>query len=60
LIAGSMITQPKRENAKIGRRDTRVPAHESNEPVVPHLYVDARARLHHDFGQIRCYPRRED
>jgi hypothetical protein len=47
-----MITQPKRENAKIERRDTGVSAYKSNEPVMPNLYLDAGARLHHDFGRF--------
>jgi hypothetical protein len=55
-----MITQPKRENAKIERRDTGVSAYKSNEPVMPNLYLDAGARLHHNFGQIRGYPRCEN
>jgi hypothetical protein len=42
------------EYAQIERRDTGVAAHESNEPAAPNLYVDAWARLRHDFGRISC------
>jgi hypothetical protein len=60
LIAGSTITRPKGENAKIEKQDTGIPPDKSYESFVSNLYVDAGARLRHDFGRISRYPRRED
>jgi hypothetical protein len=50
----------KWEEAKNEPRDSGVSTYKPNGPVVPYLYVDAWARLHHDFERNRGYPRRQD